>query len=206
MTGEVTLTGRVLPIGGLKEKLLAAYRMGIRNLLIPKANERDLEKIDSEVLEKLSITPVERVDEALDIVLEQKSERKREACHMIIKKAKFQTSLAEFKDFPGQGLPEIAFAGKSNVGKSSLINALTHNSKLARTSSEPGKTRLVNFFLLNDSFYLVDLPGYGFARASKQEKERWCRDDRRLSPEIRKPSPCRSSWSISATRPRRRIR
>ena len=59
---------------------------------------------------------------------------------MIIKKAKFQTSLAEFKDFPGQGLPEIAFAGKSNVGKSSLINALTHNSKLARTSSEPGKT------------------------------------------------------------------
>lgn len=92
---------------------------------------------------------------------------------MIIKKAKFQTSLAEFKDFPGQGLPEIAFAGKSNVGKSSLINALTHNSKLARTSSEPGKTRLVNFFLLNDSFYLVDLPGYGFARASKQEKEKW---------------------------------
>ena len=92
---------------------------------------------------------------------------------MIIKKAKFQTSLSEFKDFPGQGLPEIAFAGKSNVGKSSLINALTHNSKLARTSSEPGKTRLVNFFLLNDSFYLVDLPGYGFARASKQEKEKW---------------------------------
>ncbi len=92
---------------------------------------------------------------------------------MIIKKAKFQTSLAEFKDFPGQGLPEIAFTGKSNVGKSSLINALTHNSKLARTSSEPGKTRLVNFFLLNDSFYLVDLPGYGFARASKQEKEKW---------------------------------
>ena len=64
----------MLPIGGVKEKLLAAYRMGIRNLLIPKANERDLEKIDSEVLEKLSITPVERVDEALDIVLEQKSE------------------------------------------------------------------------------------------------------------------------------------
>lgn len=92
---------------------------------------------------------------------------------MIIKKAKFQTSLAEFKDFPGQGLPEIAFTGKSNVGKSSLINALTHNSKLARTSSEPGKTRLVNFFLLNDSFYLVDLPGYGFVRASKQEKEKW---------------------------------
>lgn len=92
---------------------------------------------------------------------------------MMIKKAKFQTSLAEFKPFPGQGLPEIAFAGKSNVGKSSLINALTHNSKLARTSSEPGKTRLVNFYLLNEAFFLVDLPGYGFARASKQEKEKW---------------------------------
>ena len=92
---------------------------------------------------------------------------------MMIKKAKFQTSLAEFKPFPGQGLPEIAFAGKSNVGKSSLINAFTHNSKLARTSSEPGKTRLVNFYLLNEAFFLVDLPGYGFARASKQEKEKW---------------------------------
>lgn len=92
---------------------------------------------------------------------------------MMIKKAKFQTSLAEFKPFPGQGLPEIAFAGKSNVGKSSLINALTHNSKLARTSSEAGKTRLVNFYLLNEAFFLVDLPGYGFARASKQEKEKW---------------------------------
>ncbi len=92
---------------------------------------------------------------------------------MIIKKAKFQTSLSEFKAFPGQGLPEIAFAGKSNVGKSSLINALAHNSKLARTSSEPGKTRLINFFLLNEAFYLVDLPGYGFARASKQEKDKW---------------------------------
>ena len=92
---------------------------------------------------------------------------------MMIKKAKFQTSLAEFKPFPGQGLPEIAFAGKSNVGKSSLINALTHNSKLARTSSEPGKTRLVNFYLLNEAFFLVDLPGYGVARASKQEKEKW---------------------------------
>ena len=92
---------------------------------------------------------------------------------MIIKKAKFQTSLAEFKNIHEHVLHEIAIAGKSNIGKTSLINALTHNSKLARTSSEPGKTRLVNFFLLNDSFYLVDLPGYGFARASKQEKEKW---------------------------------
>ena len=92
---------------------------------------------------------------------------------MIVKKAKFVQSLSAFKEFPGQGLPEIAMVGKSNVGKSSLINNLTGNSRLARTSSEPGKTRLVNLFLINDAFFLVDLPGYGFARASKQEKDKW---------------------------------
>ncbi len=92
---------------------------------------------------------------------------------MTIKKSKFVTSLAELKPFPGQGLPEIALAGKSNVGKSSLINSFAHNSKLARTSSEPGKTRLVNFYLLNEEFFFVDLPGYGFARAPRQERERW---------------------------------
>ena len=92
---------------------------------------------------------------------------------MIVKKAQFVQSLSAFKSFPGQGLPEIAMVGKSNVGKSSLINNLTRNGKLARTSSEPGKTRLVNLFLINEAFFLVDLPGYGFARASKQEKDRW---------------------------------
>lgn len=93
---------------------------------------------------------------------------------MIIKKSKFVTSMAEFKTFPGQGLPEIALAGKSNVGKSSLINSLTNNSKLARTSSAPGKTRLVNFYQLNDEdMFLVDLPGYGFAKAPRQEKDKW---------------------------------
>ena len=92
---------------------------------------------------------------------------------MTIKKSKFVRSLSAFESFPGQGLPEIAMAGKSNVGKSSLINSMTGNSKLARTSSEPGKTRLVNLYLINESFFLVDLPGYGFAKAPKQEKDKW---------------------------------
>ena len=92
---------------------------------------------------------------------------------MIVKKAKFVQSMSAFKPFPGQGLPEIAMVGKSNVGKSSLINNLTRNGSLARTSSEPGKTRLVNLYLINKAFFLVDLPGYGFAKASKQEKDRW---------------------------------
>ena len=92
---------------------------------------------------------------------------------MTIKNAKFVVSLDKLKAFPGQGLPEIAMAGKSNVGKSSMINSLLRNSKLARISSAPGKTRLVNFFLVNEVFMLVDLPGYGFARAPKSEKEQW---------------------------------
>ena len=92
---------------------------------------------------------------------------------MIVKKAQFVQSLSAFREFPGQGLPEIAMVGKSNVGKSSLINNLTRNSKLARTSSEPGKTRLVNLYLINEAFFLVDLPGYGFAKAPKAERDKW---------------------------------
>jgi len=92
---------------------------------------------------------------------------------MEIKKADFVTSLAEYGSFPGRGLPQIAVAGKSNVGKSTLINQLCRRNKLARTSSTPGKTRLINIFLLNENFHLIDLPGYGFAKVDKKEKARW---------------------------------
>jgi len=94
---------------------------------------------------------------------------------MEIKTAEFVTSMADYGAFPGKGLPQIAVCGKSNVGKSTLINRLCRRNKLARTSSTPGKTRLLNIFLLNGSFHLVDLPGYGFAKVDRQEKLRWGR-------------------------------
>ncbi|MDD6051548.1 MAG: ribosome biogenesis GTP-binding protein YihA/YsxC [Clostridiales bacterium] len=92
---------------------------------------------------------------------------------MEIKQAEFITSMASYGDFAGRGLPQIAVAGKSNVGKSSLINKLCNRNKLARTSATPGKTRLINVFELNRAFHLIDLPGYGFAKVDKQEKARW---------------------------------
>ena len=92
---------------------------------------------------------------------------------MEIKSAKFQTSVADSKNILADGMPEIAFVGRSNVGKSSLINMLTKNGKLCKTSSTPGRTRLINYFLINNEFYFVDLPGYGYAKASKSEVSNW---------------------------------
>ncbi len=93
---------------------------------------------------------------------------------MIIKNAKFITSVADGKALLDTGKTEIAVAGRSNVGKSSFINFLCNNGKLARTSSEPGRTRLLNYFEINGGeFFIVDLPGYGYAKVSKGEKEKW---------------------------------
>ena len=91
---------------------------------------------------------------------------------MIIKTAEFQISSPRADMCPATSLPEYAFIGRSNVGKSSLINMLTGKSKLAMTSSTPGKTMLINHFLINNSWYLVDLPGYGFAQRGKREMDK----------------------------------
>jgi len=88
-------------------------------------------------------------------------------------KARFVISAAEPKQFPPEGLPEIAVVGRSNVGKSSLINALTGQDGLARTSRTPGRTRLVNWFEIDGKFQLVDLPGYGYAEVSREMRESW---------------------------------
>ena len=92
---------------------------------------------------------------------------------MIIKTAEFLTSVANEKNLPEFNKPEFAFVGRSNVGKSSLINALCNRKKLAKTSSLAGRTRLINFFEINRELLLVDLPGYGFAKASKTEQAKW---------------------------------
>lgn len=92
---------------------------------------------------------------------------------MKIKKAELQGVYVHLKDLPEGDRPEIAIVGRSNVGKSSLINKLVNRKNLARSSSTPGKTRTINYYLINDSWFLVDLPGYGYARASKAEQAKW---------------------------------
>ncbi len=90
-----------------------------------------------------------------------------------INQSAFLTSVGQGQSYPAPLPCEIAVVGRSNVGKSSLINCLTNRQKLAKTSQTPGKTRLINYFLLNNAFYLVDLPGYGYAKRSKDEQKDW---------------------------------
>ncbi|HEX8546329.1 MAG TPA: ribosome biogenesis GTP-binding protein YihA/YsxC, partial [Cytophagaceae bacterium] len=92
---------------------------------------------------------------------------------MQVTQATFIASNTEYTKCPVPDKPEYAFIGRSNVGKSSLINSITGYGKLAKVSAKPGKTRLLNHFLINNQWYLVDLPGYGWAKASKTEKDKW---------------------------------
>ena len=94
---------------------------------------------------------------------------------MVIKKLDLETVCGITSKIPDNMYNEVAFAGKSNVGKSSLINALMNRKSLARTSAQPGKTQTINFYNINDAMYLVDLPGYGYAKVSESEKEKWGR-------------------------------
>lgn len=92
---------------------------------------------------------------------------------MVIKEVSLETVCGITSTIPDNQLPEIAFAGKSNVGKSSLINGLMNRKSLARTSSQPGKTQTINFYNINHAMYLVDLPGYGYAKVSESERAKW---------------------------------
>ena len=92
---------------------------------------------------------------------------------MIVRAARFVTGAASLSGLPDEPLPEVAFAGRSNVGKSSLINMLLGRKNLARTSGQPGKTQQLNFYLINETFHLVDLPGYGYARVAKVQRAQW---------------------------------
>lgn len=94
---------------------------------------------------------------------------------MIVKKAELESVAVKKEQYPQEDLKEIAFAGRSNVGKSSLLNLITGRKKLARISGSPGKTRTINFYRINDAFRIVDLPGYGYAKVSKSISESWGR-------------------------------
>lgn len=92
-----------------------------------------------------------------------------------LNRAEFVRSAVKPKDFPRDGLPQVVFSGRSNVGKSSVINRLLNRKNFARVGASPGKTTHINYFLIDEKMYLVDLPGYGYAKVSKQERDRWGR-------------------------------
>lgn len=183
MTGEITLRGRVLPVGGIKEKLLAAHMAGIGNILLPAENRPRFGRRARGSAGAFADSrggaggrgAVLRADPA-SCALVGHGPAQAGKCGG----TQWKLS-ARILSFPwrntgptrASALPEIAIAGKSNVGKSSMINRVCTRGRLAKVSGTPGKTRLLNVFRINDDFHLVDLPGYGFARVSKAEQRRW---------------------------------
>ena len=197
MTGEITLRGRVLPIGGLKEKSVAAHRNGIAHVIIPFGNARELEELPDEVQTAVHFHPVRTMDDVMAFVLRGVAAPLPEipivaqphgridsghtlmpqetgADPLVIRDLRFLGPMATVDGWrPETTLPEVAFAGRSNVGKSSLLNRLIRRKAFARVSRTPGRTREINFFEVNARFVLVDLPGYGYARISKERRAEW---------------------------------
>ena len=134
MTGEITLRGRVLPIGGLKEKILAAHRAGITKVIIPDENTKDLEEIPENIREEIEIVAVQHMEEVLEHALSG-----GKWINMEVVRAEFITSAVESNQYPADHLPYVALVGKSNVGKSSMINTVTNRSKLAKTEWAAGE-------------------------------------------------------------------
>ncbi len=116
---------------------------------------------------------------------------------MKIKKATFVKGVVDWQGLPADGRPEVAFIGRSNVGKSSLINQVLGQKGLARTSGTPGKTREFNFYLVNGRFYVVDLPGFGYAKTSKAERERWAE---RIERYLMEREPLRAAFHLIDSR------
>ena len=266
MTGEITLRGKVLPIGGVKEKVLAAHRAGIKNIILPKDNEKDLADIPKNVLDTLNVYMVQTMDEVLKIALAEplagrlpaeaagragrqrhrrrhhyslrlrvqdgwigrmaggiaRSDPQPAICQSSLLKidASFVTSAAGAADLPRDGLPEIALVGRSNVGKSSLINALV---RAARRADERGAGQDAAGERLSRRraaaarrSTCVDLPGYGYARGGQDAARELrgadaartsaARSSRRSSGPAVARAPCaRCCWSTRGTRASRAI-
>ena len=183
-------------IGGLREKSVAAHRGRIKHVVIPKANAREVEELPADVREGITFHPVATMDEVLalafrarprpaesvvDVVaagrrfpLRRRTDgghRRRPADRQTLEFLGGMASAGGWR--PESTLPEVAFAGRSNVGKSSLLNTLLRRRAAARVSKTPGRTREINFFRVNSTFILVDLPGYGYARVAKERRAEW---------------------------------
>ena len=204
MTGEITLRGKVLAIGGLKEKLLAALRAGIFEVILPRANEKDLAELPDNIKNSMKLHFVDSMDEVLALALESplptlvppetevlaavppasegavvrwRGSSVAAARTTMRYTTQFLLSALSAAQFPAPDVPEIAFLGRSNVGKSSLLNALV-GEKAAKVSQTPGRTRAINFFALLDQkqrrqMIFADLPGYGYAKISKSISAGW---------------------------------
>lgn len=177
---------------------MAALRNGIQTVIIPADNEKDLDEIDQTVRNALNFVLVDQAeqvlaqailapggalerDKALDAKLPDSQGRghagpaavRRSNMAINLQKAEFILSAVAPKFFLRDGLPQVAFSGRSNVGKSSVINRLLNRKNFARVGAAPGKTTQINYFKIDNAFYLVDLPGYGYAKVSKAERDRW---------------------------------